>query len=287
MSIQTKPQLFAFEQNDSLSSVRVVTSEQGEPLFVATDIASALEYRDSHTMTRNLDDDEKGTHIVCTLGGNQELSVITESGVYSAILTSRKPSAKKFKKWLTSEVLPSIRKTGGYQRDGLSLNKRVELQRYSHKLLSDISKTPDPYIRNMLYQDLQAVRGWLGTDTPPLDSLILSGVADDSLEIVEAFFNAICYLEQHGELVNQHAPKTQLAVHIDSFLALCEQHNIPMVKGRTLTRALRQSPRLIAASHNVNSTQLSGKVLKCWSFSLETSIERTTDIAELPQGEVL
>lgn len=287
MSIQTKPQLFAFEQNDSLSSVRVVTSEQGEPLFVATDIASALEYRDAHNMMRNLDDDEKGTHIVSTLGGNQELSVITESGVYSAILTSRKPSAKKFKKWLTSEVLPSIRKTGGYQRDGLSLNKRVELQRYSHKLLSDISKTPDPYIRNMLYQDLQAVRGWLGTDTPPLDSLILSGVADDSLEIVEAFFNAICYLEQHGELVNQHAPKTQLAVHIDSFLALCEQHNIPMVKGRTLTRALRQSPRLIAASHNVNSTQLSGKVLKCWSFSLETSIESTTDIAELPQGEVL
>ncbi|WWY11339.1 BRO family protein [Shewanella baltica] len=287
MSIQTKPQLFAFEQNDLLASVRVIVDDTNEIWFVGNDICHALELTNPTRTLGRLDSDERGVRNAYTPGGIQEMNCINESGVYSLILTSRKPSAKKFKKWLTSEVLPSIRKTGGYQRDGLPLNKRVELQRYSHKLLSDISKTPDPYIRNMLYQDLQAVRGWLGTDTPPLDSLILSGVADDSLEIVEAFFNAIGYLEQHGELVNQHAPKTQLAVHIDSFLALCEQHNIPMVKGRTLTRALRQSPRLIAASHNVNSTQLSGKVLKCWSFSLETSIESSTDIAELPQGEVL
>ncbi|AZZ97986.1 Bro-N domain-containing protein [Pseudoalteromonas sp. R3] len=282
MSTPTKPQLFAFEQDNLLANVRVVTSALGEPLFVATDIAAALEYRDAHNMIRNLDDDERSTHTVSTRGGDQELSVITESGVYSAILRSRKPSAKKFKKWLTSEVLPSIRKTGAYQRDGLSLNKQVELQRYSHKLLSDISKTAEPHIRNMLYQDLQAVRGWLGTDTPPLESLIISGVADNSLEIAEAFFNAVCYLEQNGELVNQHTPKTQLAVHIDSFLALCEKHNIPMVKGRALTRALRQSPRLIAASHNVNSTQVSGKVLKCWVFALE----QTIDVVEQPQGEV-
>lgn len=86
----------------------------GEPWFVAQDVSEALEYRNAPDMTRNLDDDEKGTQIVRTLGGDQEMTVINESGLYSAILKSRKPEAKAFKKWVTSEVLPSIRKTGSY-----------------------------------------------------------------------------------------------------------------------------------------------------------------------------
>ena len=93
--------------------IRVVEINN-DPWFVATDIASILEYRDAYDMTRFLDDDEKGTHNLRTLGGEQSLSVINESGLYSAILRSRKPEAKTFKKWVTSEVLPSIRKNGGY-----------------------------------------------------------------------------------------------------------------------------------------------------------------------------
>lgn len=83
--------------------------------FVAADVASALDYPSAPQMTRNLDDDEKGMHNVHTLGGSQEMLIINESGLYSAILKSRKPEAKKFKKWVTSEVLPSIRKTGKYE----------------------------------------------------------------------------------------------------------------------------------------------------------------------------
>ncbi len=86
----------------------------GEPWFVATDIAAALQYRDSFNMCRNLDDDEKGTQIVSTLGGAQEMLAINESGLYAAILRSRKQEAKLFKKWVTGEVLPAIRKTGRY-----------------------------------------------------------------------------------------------------------------------------------------------------------------------------
>ena len=86
----------------------------GEPWFVARDVAAALDYSVAKDMTRNLDDDEKGGQIVPTLGGDQEMTVINESGLYSAILKSRKPEAKTFKKWVTSEVLPSIRKTGSY-----------------------------------------------------------------------------------------------------------------------------------------------------------------------------
>ncbi|WP_373873836.1 BRO-N domain-containing protein [Pseudomonas juntendi] len=86
----------------------------GEPWFVATDIAAVLQYRDSFNMCRNLDDEEKGTQIVSTPGGAQEMLAINESGLYSAILRSRKAEAKRFKKWVTSEVLPAIRKTGRY-----------------------------------------------------------------------------------------------------------------------------------------------------------------------------
>lgn len=86
-----------------------------QPWFVATDIAHALEYRIAGDMARNLDDDEKGKQIVRTSGGDQEMLVINESGLFAAILKSRKVQAKRFKKWVTAEVLPAIREHGRYE----------------------------------------------------------------------------------------------------------------------------------------------------------------------------
>ena len=85
----------------------------GEPYFVAMDIAKALGYSDAEAMTRRLDSDEiQNLQIVGF--GNRGVNVINESGLYNAILGSKKPEAKQFKKWVTSEVLPSIRKHGAY-----------------------------------------------------------------------------------------------------------------------------------------------------------------------------
>ena len=95
-------------------NVRIIDLD-GELWFVASDVASALDYPSASHVARNLDEDEKGIHNLYTLGGSQEMLIINESGLYSAILKSRKPEAKKFKKWVTSEVLPSIRKTGKYE----------------------------------------------------------------------------------------------------------------------------------------------------------------------------
>lgn len=103
------PMEFSFDG----SGVRVVLVD-GEPWWVAADVAQSLEYRIAGDMTRNLDEDERGTQIVRTLGGEQEMLIINESGLYSAILRSRKQSAKRFKKWVTAEVLPSIRRHGSY-----------------------------------------------------------------------------------------------------------------------------------------------------------------------------
>lgn len=102
--------IFNFNQNE----IRTVLKDDGEIWFVAADVAKVLEYPSAAHVARNLDDDEKGIHNLYTLGGEQELLIINESGLYSATLKSRKPEAKQFKKWITSDVLPSIRKNGGY-----------------------------------------------------------------------------------------------------------------------------------------------------------------------------
>ncbi|WP_051206075.1 BRO-N domain-containing protein [Oceanospirillum maris] len=107
MAAQVIP--FAFENRE----IRTLLIDD-QPWFVASDIAKSLEYKTAKDMTRNLDADERGRHIMPTLSGNQEMTIINESGMYSAILRSRKPEAKRFKKWVTAEVLPSIRKHGFY-----------------------------------------------------------------------------------------------------------------------------------------------------------------------------
>lgn len=101
-------------QNETLNcTVRAVVKD-GEPWFVAKDVCNALSIADSKSSLRFLEDEEKGVHSMHTLGGTQQVSIINESGLYSLILRSRKPEAKKFKKWVTAEILPSIRKHGVY-----------------------------------------------------------------------------------------------------------------------------------------------------------------------------
>lgn len=101
-------------ENSEFGSVRTV-EVNGEPWFVASDIAKALGYTNSRkAISDHVDDEDKGVTKCYTLGGLQDLTVINESGLYSLILSSKLPNAKRFKHWVTSEVLPSIRKNGGY-----------------------------------------------------------------------------------------------------------------------------------------------------------------------------
>jgi prophage antirepressor-like protein len=92
--------------------VRVMTDEQGVPWFVAADVLGLLAL-DRKAMER-LDSDERGVSSVHTPGGYQSMTTVNESGLYSLILGSRKPEARAFKRWVTHDVLPSIRRTGSY-----------------------------------------------------------------------------------------------------------------------------------------------------------------------------
>ena len=81
--------------------------KDGEPWFVAKDVAEILGYSETERMTRRLDEDEKDTQKTSTPSGKQEMTIINESGLYNAVLGSTKPNAREFRKWVTGEVLPS------------------------------------------------------------------------------------------------------------------------------------------------------------------------------------
>ena len=101
-------------ENAEFGSVRTLVIN-GEPYFVGKDVATILGYSNPRdAISKHVDDEDKGVAKYDTLGGVQDLTMINESGLYSLILSSKMPTAKKFKHWVTSEVLPSIRKTGSY-----------------------------------------------------------------------------------------------------------------------------------------------------------------------------
>lgn len=112
-------------KNDEFGQIRTVVIEN-EPYFVGKDVAGVLGYSNSRkALADHVDDEDKGVTKCDTLGGKQDLQVINESGIYSLVFGSKLPTAKKFKRWVTHEVLPSIRKTGTY---GIPQNYAEALQ---------------------------------------------------------------------------------------------------------------------------------------------------------------
>ena len=103
--------------NPEFGQIRTIDRD-GEPWFVGKDVAVALGYGDGkspvNAVAKHVDEDDKGVTEMMTPGGKQNITIINESGLYSLVLSSKLPTAKKFKRWVTSEVIPSIRKHGGY-----------------------------------------------------------------------------------------------------------------------------------------------------------------------------
>lgn len=110
IKLTTDIQIF---QNEQFGQIRVVERD-GEPWFVAVDICGALDIANSRDALTRIDEDEKGVALTDTLGGAQEVAVVNEPGLYSLVLGSRKSEARAFKRWITHDVIPAIRKTGMY-----------------------------------------------------------------------------------------------------------------------------------------------------------------------------
>ena len=152
--------------NSEFGNIRTVTID-GEPWFVGKDIAESLGYSNSKkALGDHIDaEDKRGSQIV-TPGGTQTMTIINESGLYSLILSSKLPNAKKFKRWVTGEVLPALRKTGHYEMPGYapkatSIGEVVNMIKVTRQTMKDQGCTPTE-----IAQAVKEICGQFGVTLP-------------------------------------------------------------------------------------------------------------------------
>lgn len=163
MSQSTQLSTFNFEQ----SSIRVI-AVNNEPWFVAKDVCDAIGIDNNRKALLALDEDEKGVTLSNTLGGQQEMNIISESGMYTLILRCRDAVKKgsvphRFRKWVTAEVLPQIRKTGRYQ---VSERSQPKEQEFTHNL-----KNSEAVDLAWLWFEAEQMVSFIGKITPALEVL--------------------------------------------------------------------------------------------------------------------
>ena len=154
--------VFNFLTND----IRVVILD-GQPWFVAADICRVLENPNVSQVIARLKDYEKGIQIVYTLGGNQEMAVISESGLYRLILTSRKPQAEPFQDWVCQEVLPQIRKTGKFEA-------QPKINIYAHRV-AIASKWDIPKGHWCVFHEISLLANKVGLEYPVAEYDLIDG----------------------------------------------------------------------------------------------------------------
>lgn len=210
--------------NSDEFSIRVLEVD-GEPWFIAKEVADILGYSDSYEMTKRLDDDEKSNRQIAGLGsptGGRGTTTINEAGLYSAILASTKPEAKPFKRWVTHEVLPAIRKTGSFtarqsRPTTLSRNQVAASILLLRSAAEDLKFAPSAVLGG--YQRLESQLGVTGLlPGYAVDSANSSSGSSDETkaagELLEQFgvgLSAIAFnrlLIQHGILEERERPSS-------------------------------------------------------------------------------
>jgi prophage antirepressor-like protein len=153
-------------ENVDFGKVRIIEMN-GEPWFVGKDVATILGYKETAKAIRtHVDEEDKGVSVLDTPGGKQEVIIINESGLYSLILSSKLPSAKEFKHWVTADVLPSIRKTGKYSAykepnestQARLINAKVRFARELQRL-ANIETLSPTYKQILIAQAAEALTG--------------------------------------------------------------------------------------------------------------------------------
>lgn len=244
---------FAFD--DAL--VRVIQGDDGEPWFVAADVCSVLAIANPSDAVSRLDEDERMT-LGSTeghsgkRGGPQSLNIINESGLYSLILTSRKLEAKRFKKWVTSEVLPSIRKTGFYGKATARNDASIMMKAHQHilKLMAALNKTTHPAQRDVVYQLLVETQQAIGMQPTPLEDLVPPIPSQDPL--ITEFWQRVGRLESLGMAMNHSRDRHLVAINMNQFSAACDEAKMKPISAMEFKRALRECPRLLGI-RTVNS----------------------------------
>lgn len=250
---------FAFD--DAL--IRVQQDENGAPWFVAKDVCAVLEHSNYRMAAQMLDEDEKGVRKVYTLGGEQEMLLVNESGLYTLIIRSNKPEAKRFRKWVTAEVLPTIRKTGSYSAfAGKELTEAMKglphalKQSIGHELALAARERPEnlPHVEAALYRFcLAAAPQQAIGEEPPL---------------LREFWECVAQLEIAGHKVNHSRSHCLIALNLPEITALAKAEGYYSFEAGELRPLfpLGTTPKLLVSNKTLRSA-IAKKNVKCWIFS--------------------
>lgn len=208
--------------NPEFGEIRAIEID-GEPWFVGKDVAVALGYKDTvNALKAHVDEEDKGGWRIATPSGEQRMVTINESGVYSLIFSSKMPKAKEFKRWVTSEVLPSIRKTGAYHTPEAAAREAVVIE-LLEELESRVSAleqggfqytgpVPAPkWAKSGFTPGLAARKRWMRT-------------ASEKLDLMSARFNTT-----HNEILHslyKHLEKRCGVVLEEEKLRVMEDHDL-------------------------------------------------------------
>lgn len=257
------PILFEFEE----LPVRVINDDAGEKWFCAKDICAALGYANtSQTITDHCREKGISKRYTLTEMGKQELQFIDEGNLYRLIIKSRKEQAKRFEAWVCDEVLPSLRKTGGYQVNGRSTAAaQIANHRLRLSLLKELHRCQDNAMRSAIHEQLADVSRAMGLSVPELESI---GQAEPEMpDIVRGFWEALAFLDGKGVEYNHAVASNLVAVNMPELAGLLLEQGHPLRMDRTLRDALwiSPTPRCLHKNHAVHSA-VAGKTVKCWVF---------------------
>lgn len=206
------------------ATVRVLADEQGEPWFVAKDVCDVLELTNVGEALRALDDDEKNTiRISDGIAGNPYKATISESGFYRLVLRSRKPVAKEFQRWVTHEVLPSIRKHGGYMAGQEAMSPEQMLAASMRWLESRIAEQQGQIASQQAQLDAQAPKVLFADAVSTSKRCILVGelakiLRQNGVDMGEK--RLFAWLREHGYLMQRNGVRnfpTQRAMNLKLF----------------------------------------------------------------------
>lgn len=259
----TMPVLFEFEA----LPVRVVSEADGEHWFCAKDVCEVLGYSNtSQTIEDHCRDAGVSKRYTSSGGQQRELAFINEGNLYRLIIKSRKEEAKRFESWVCDEVLPALRKTGGYQvgnRSGAAA--RISNHRLRLSLGKELYRARDPELRKLIHQQLAEVSNALGLPTPDIDCLGRSAPAVP--DALKAFWETLAFLDSKGVDYNHAISSNALAINLRELARLLSEHGQSLRFDTALRQAMCQShtPRCLHKNYTVHS-RLTGKSIKCWVF---------------------
>ena len=253
-------------ENSEFGKIRTLQINN-QPYFVGKDVAIVLGYSNTRdALSRHVDDEDKGVAKCDTLGGVQDLTIINESGLYSLILSSKLPTAKKFKRWVTSEVLPAIRQNGYYTSHNnedidLTIQNRIAIA----KLLATTPNSRLPLVQHIL----EPVIGDVSEFT---NKKLSATVITSNKEITEEIFAMVLEIlidTAYNECLILKQDKNYVYINKDVFKAKLEEKDISYVNAmKTLS-----SRGFIKCQNNGNKKSLTvpvwcdGHPVRCVAIS--------------------